>query len=194
MAQVKKPEISAAILRSATTLFSRKGYTGTTLSEIAAAAGISTASLYVYFKSKLEILYAIYDPWVRKRLGQLEDEITRQNGARRKIRRVVETLWHDMPAERHGFVLNILQAISNATPRDHYKPTLIQWMEEIIERMLRGAVPPARRNAISRARYAHLLVMAFDGFILYRRTHPKARLDRQMVEAVVDMILGKPYR
>jgi hypothetical protein len=55
-------------------------------------------------------------------------------------------------------------------------------------------VPPERRNAISRARYAHLLIMAFDGFILYNRTHPTATLDHGMVDAVIAGILGQKYR
>jgi AcrR family transcriptional regulator len=191
MAQIKKPAVRAAILKSATRLFSRKGYTGTTLSEIAAGASLSTASLYVYYASKLEILYAIYDPWVRERLLRLEAAMAAKRSPHEKLRLLLRTLWADLPAEKHGFVNNILQAISSATPRDKYKPNLIQWMEDTIERMLRAAVPPERRNAMTRGRYAHLLVMAFDGFILYHRTHPRAKLDDAMVDAVASMVLGR---
>ena len=41
MAQVKKPAVRDAILKSAFHLFSRRGYQGTTLSQIAAGAGVS---------------------------------------------------------------------------------------------------------------------------------------------------------
>eukprot|EP01036_Dinobryon_divergens_P048468 gene48468-65021_t len=74
MGQFKKTEVYDAILRSAKALFSENGYVQTSLPRIAAGAGISTANVYVYFKSKVEILYAIYDPWLRARLAQLAAE------------------------------------------------------------------------------------------------------------------------
>ena len=76
MGQFKKTEVYDAILRSAKALFSEYGYYHTSLPKIAAGAGISTANVYVYFKSKVEILYAIYDPWLRARLAKLAAEAT----------------------------------------------------------------------------------------------------------------------
>ena len=56
MVQVKKPQSRAAILDAAQRLFRRQSYHTTTLAQIARAAGMSTANLYVYFDSKLKIL------------------------------------------------------------------------------------------------------------------------------------------
>jgi len=190
MGQVKKPEVREAILRTALRLFSKKGYVRTTLVEIARGAGVSTANLYVYFGSKLEILYAIYDPWMRERLLSLEQRIAETGSPRAKLRLLLTTLWRDMPAEKNGFVNNIMQAISSATPRDRYKPTLLKWMEERLERMLRDALPPLRRRQLGRARLAHLLVMAFDGFIIYHHIDPGSSLDDQTVDTLVTMLVG----
>ena len=71
MAQVKKPEVEAAILEGAYDLFLRKGYSATSLAEIAASASISTSNIYVYFPSKLKVLFALYDPWLRERVERL---------------------------------------------------------------------------------------------------------------------------
>jgi AcrR family transcriptional regulator len=46
------------ILEAAAQAFSRNGYDGTSLAEIARAVGIKTPALYYHFKSKNEILYA----------------------------------------------------------------------------------------------------------------------------------------
>jgi AcrR family transcriptional regulator len=191
MGQVKKPEVREAILRTALRLFSKKGYARTTLEEIARGAGVSTANVYVYFRSKLEILYAIYDPWMRARLGALEARLNELGTHREKIELLLVTLWRDLPAEKNGFVNNIMQAISSATPRDRYKPGLLKWMEEHLERMLRDALPPRRQKAFGRARLAHLLVMAFNGYIIYHHINPKAPLDGATVDAVCDMLLGE---
>jgi len=192
MGQVKKPEVREAILRSALRLFSRRGYARTTLEDIAGGAGVSAANVYVYFGSKLEILYAIYDPWMRERLTALEQRLRTLRSPREKLRLLVTTLWRDLPAEKNGFVNNIMQAISSATPRDRYKPHLLRWMEAQLERMLAEALPPPRRRRLGRARLAHLLVMAFNGYIIYHHINPKAPLDDATAEAVCDMLLGAP--
>jgi len=46
------------ILEAAARAFSKNGYDGTSLAEIARAVGIKTPALYYHFKSKNEILYA----------------------------------------------------------------------------------------------------------------------------------------
>ena len=68
MVQVKKASVREAILDSAFRLFSDKGYSGSTLAQIAENAGVSTANVYVYFASKLDIVFAIYGPWLQERL------------------------------------------------------------------------------------------------------------------------------
>jgi len=191
MGQVKKPEVREAILRSALQLFSKKGYARTTLEEIARGSGVSPANVYVYFRSKLEILYAIYDPWMRERLSNLETKIGCLDQPGEKLRLLLTTLWRDMPAEKHGFVNNIMQAISSATPRDRYNPHLLKWMEGHLDRMLRASLPDQRRKKLSKARLAHLLVMAFNGYIIYHHVNPRAPLDDDTVEAVCAMFLGE---
>jgi AcrR family transcriptional regulator len=189
--QVKKPEVRDAILKTALQLFSKKGYSRTTLEDIARGSGVSSANVYVYFRSKLEILYAIYDPWMRERLNSLETRMAALERPEQKLRLLLTTLWRDMPAEKHGFVNNIMQAISSATARDRYRPTLLRWMEQHLERMLREALPPARRRRLKGARLAHLLVMAFNGYIIYHHINPHAPLDAATVDAVCAMLLGE---
>lgn len=48
------------ILRAATRLFAEKGFARTTMSEIAAAAGLKQSSLYYYFSRKEQILQATF--------------------------------------------------------------------------------------------------------------------------------------
>jgi AcrR family transcriptional regulator len=189
--QVKKPEVRDAILKTALHLFSKKGYARTTLEDIARGSGVSTANIYVYFRSKLEILYAIYDPWMRERLNSLESRMCALERPDEKLRLLLTTLWRDIPSEKHGFVNNIMQAISSATPRDRYRPTLLKWMEQHLERMLREALPPARRRRLEGARLAHLLVMAFNGYIIYHHINPRAPVDAATVDAVCAMFLGQ---
>ena len=44
------------ILRAATKVFARKGFYATRVSEVAKAAGVADGTIYLYFKSKDELL------------------------------------------------------------------------------------------------------------------------------------------
>jgi AcrR family transcriptional regulator len=190
MGQVKKAEVREAILRSAFRLFAKKGYAATTLAQIAARAGVSTANVYVYFGSKLEILYEIYDPWMRERLERLEREVAAMEGAHARVRHILATIWRDIPAEENGFVHNIMQALTTVEPGAGYRPTLLEWMEGRIDAMIRDALSPARRRAIGEAQLAHLVVMAFDGFILYRRVDRARPCDEATLDLMARLLAG----
>lgn len=54
----KKRETREALTRTALELFAERGYDETTLAEIAEAAGVSTRTIFAYFPSKEDILFA----------------------------------------------------------------------------------------------------------------------------------------
>ena len=59
MAQTKKKEVRRAILDAAYKVIAERGYADASISEIARLANVSPANVYVYFRSKLDILFAI---------------------------------------------------------------------------------------------------------------------------------------
>src|SRR2546422_8241652 len=71
----------AAILRAAIRVFAHNGYFNSKVADIARAAGVADGTVYLYFKSKEEILHSIFDRSVdeaiadaRKRLKKLNDQ------------------------------------------------------------------------------------------------------------------------
>jgi AcrR family transcriptional regulator len=197
MVQVKKPQARAAILDAAQRLFRRQSYHTTTLAQIARAAGMSTANLYVYFDSKLDILYAVYEPWMHARLDALQQKVKRTDLPQARLRLILRTLWRDIPAEENGFVNNIVQALSTAGPGEIYKPALLNWMEERIGVMIRDALPPRRRSVIDKTRLAHLLVMALDGYSIHNHINPRGVADNATIDAMAELLLGtarQPHR
>lgn len=57
-----RPDTRAAIVDAAIQLMRRQGFEQTSLREIAEEVGITKASLYYHFPSKLALLEAILDP------------------------------------------------------------------------------------------------------------------------------------
>jgi AcrR family transcriptional regulator len=189
VAQVKKPEVRRAILDAAAGLFAERGYHGTTMQAVASGAGVSVANVYVYFASKLDLLFAIYDPWMRARLVRLEAELAALRAPRARIRHLLHTIWRAIPEEENGFVVNIMQALSTATPAEGWRPTLVGWMEARVAGMIVDALPEARRAAVDAPALAHLAIMALDGFAIQRRLDPGRACDDRTLDWVTALLL-----
>jgi AcrR family transcriptional regulator len=192
LAQVKKAAIREAIIDSAYELFRERGYADTSISDIAAAAGVSKANIYVYFKSKFAILYAVFEPWFRSRIETLEDSVGKISDPREKLRHICFTLWRDIPAEDNGFANNMMQAISMAWKEGGYDRSLLLWSEHKVTEMIKGALPPDRVATVEREFAAHLMFMAFDGFVLNHRIVGPSRRMNGIVDLMVDFLLHGP--
>ena len=54
---------SHLIMEAARELFTTKGYESTTMSEVANKAGVAVGTVYLYFKNKNDLLYAVKGDW-----------------------------------------------------------------------------------------------------------------------------------
>jgi AcrR family transcriptional regulator len=194
LAQVKKAALREAILTAAFRLFRDQGYNGSTLGEIASEAGVSTANLYSYFRSKLDILYCIYEPWLQERFRQLENELTAIRDPRKRLRRLIAVLWRDIPAETKGFANNIIQAVSGADPEEGYDPSLLHMAEGKVSDILRRTLPHDRLAVVDVETLAHVMFMAFDGFAMSVHVNPDAACGNDEIDLLCDLVLGTPDR
>jgi AcrR family transcriptional regulator len=65
------------IIESAATLFATKGFTETTIRELASAVGLQGSSIYNHFESKTAILEYMLDDYVKNNSGAFFDESAR---------------------------------------------------------------------------------------------------------------------
>ncbi len=178
MVQVKKAEVRDAILDAASDLFFEKGYAGTSASEIGHGAGVAPSAIYTYFESKLDLFYQVYSPWLKSRLDRLERDLKTIDGHRTKVRHIVDTIWREIPNEQNFFANNLMQAVSTATPDDHYSGNLLEWCEHHVARMLKAAEPKPTHASAHYATLAHVLFMSFNGFVIGRLSRCPRRKDR----------------
>jgi len=87
------------VLAAALDVFLRYGYKRVTMSDIAAAAGISRPALYLVFENKEEIFTSVYERWVKETLVDIESKISRLKTSEEKLRTAFE-LWTVQPFER----------------------------------------------------------------------------------------------
>jgi AcrR family transcriptional regulator len=169
MAQVKKPEVRKAIIASAYRLFRDRTYLRTSVAEIARDAGIVPSNVYVYFNSKFEIFYAAYEPWLKKRLVRLERELSAMDDPDQKLAHIIHAVWVRLPTEDNGFANNLMQAVSTTDKDEPFRSDLLARSEKTLSQLLQTALPDSRMDAQECDRLAHILLMAFDGFIV--RSH-----------------------
>lgn len=77
-----------AILRAAITVFAHNGYFNSKVADIAREAGVADGTVYLYFKSKEEILHSIFDRSVDEALASAREEIALITDPRDKLRRI----------------------------------------------------------------------------------------------------------
>ncbi|SEB01497.1 TetR/AcrR family transcriptional regulator [Variovorax sp. YR216] len=163
MSQRKKEGVREAILAAAFRLFSAQSYIETSIPAIAREAGISTANVYVYFASKLDILYTLYEPWLNERLEKLDRSLKRVASPEARLERLLVALWRDLPHETNGFAKNIMQALSTTGGGDAYSPHLRELFQSRVAKWIESclSVSAAESDVI-----AGVVLMAFDGFAM----------------------------
>ena len=90
----------AAILRAAITVFARCGYFNSKVADIARQAGVADGTVYLYFKSKEDILPSIFDRSVEEALGAARERVQRLSDPREKLRQIAHMHLERLGADR----------------------------------------------------------------------------------------------
>jgi TetR/AcrR family fatty acid metabolism transcriptional regulator len=89
-----------AILRAATKVFARNGYFNSKVADIAQEAGVADGTVYLYFKSKDEILHSIFDRGMEEAISEGQRQLAGISDPREKLRRVAHLHLDRMGADR----------------------------------------------------------------------------------------------
>lgn len=122
----KRPDRRQAILLAAERLFSRRGYHGVSIRQIAEEAGVPLALVGYYFGQKHELFHAIFESWshtIDTRLALLQ-AVERQPWSRAKLGRIVQAFIEpvlQMRASPEGeyYALLITQGLSSQQDEAH---------------------------------------------------------------------------
>jgi AcrR family transcriptional regulator len=187
MVQRKKSDVRDAILAAAFRLFSAQGYSETSIPQIAREAGISTANVYVYFSSKLDVLFTLYAPWLKERLERLDRSLARIRDPAARLQKLLLVLWRDLPRESNGFANNVMQAVSTSGADGDYSPELREFFQSRVAGWVGQCLSVSNREATM---VASVLLMAFDGFAMNVRLVHGVACDAGMAELMARKFLS----
>src|SRR5436190_23584833 len=77
-----------AILRAATDVFASRGFFNAQVADVARAAGIAAGTVYLYFRSKDELLVSIFERAMREGLAQGRAAVAGLRDPRERLRRL----------------------------------------------------------------------------------------------------------
>ena len=90
----------AMILRAATRVFARNGYFNSKVADIARAAEVADGTVYLYFKSKEEILHSIFDQNMAEAIASGRKLIELLSDPREKLRQIARLHLERLGADR----------------------------------------------------------------------------------------------
>jgi AcrR family transcriptional regulator len=107
------------LLLAALGLFASRGYHATSTRQIASAAGFSPAAMYVYFRSKAELLFEISRVGHESALRGIDSAVEEFQSARDRMRALVQefTSWH----ARHNTLARVAQYELQHLEARHYE-------------------------------------------------------------------------
>jgi TetR/AcrR family fatty acid metabolism transcriptional regulator len=89
-----------AILRAAIKVFAGKGFFNSKVADIASEAGIADGTVYLYFKSKHDILHSVFDRAMEEFISEGKRELAEIAEADGRLRRIAELHLERLGADR----------------------------------------------------------------------------------------------
>src|SRR3979409_853245 len=180
-----------SILRAATRVFARNGYFNSKVADIAREADVADGTVYLYFKSKEEILHSIFDQNMAEAIAACRKLIENSRDPREKLRRIATLHLERLGAERDLAVLFQVELRGSTKFMQEFSAAgfaeYLDLLRKIFEEGQRSGVFRKDLNAkvVSKILFGALDEMATNWII----SHRKYKLE-PMAEVVMDVFLN----
>lgn len=150
--QIPREERAGDLLAAATELFLAKGYAGTTMADISAAAGVARGNVYWYFKSKDDIFAAVMDRMLSREIRVLREELSGADPLTRLVRGLADMrLYRPLHQAMHDRLPH-----SEAIRTAHN--TFLRWIVDMVDEVM-----AERGSGTDAALVRDLTVAVFEG-------------------------------
>ena len=193
LSQVRPPvaDKREAILRAATRTFARNGYFNSKVADIASAAGVADGTVYLYFKSKEEILHSIFDRSVESAIFEVRQQLEIISDPREKLRRIAHLHLERLGADRDLAVVFQVELRSSTKFMEEFSAAgFAEYLGLIRSAFEEGQSAGVFRKELNAKVVAKILFGALDematNWILSHRRYKLA----PAADEVLDIILG----
>jgi TetR/AcrR family fatty acid metabolism transcriptional regulator len=155
------------ILDAAVRVFAKKGFHATRVSEVAKAAGVADGTIYLYFKSKDQLLVSLFEDRVERLLTFLQTELPPTAGAAEKLRRIIELQLGLLEGERDlAEVITVILRQSTKLMKEYAAPKFTAYLDAIARVVADGQATGELRGDVSPHLAARAIFGALDGITM----------------------------
>ncbi|MBX3201553.1 MAG: TetR/AcrR family transcriptional regulator [Labilithrix sp.] len=155
------------ILKAAVKVFARSGFHATRVSEVAKAAGVADGTIYLYFESKEELLFSLFEDRVSKLLAFMRDELPKKPDAPARLRAIIDMQLGLLEGERDlAEVITVILRQSTRLMKEFAAPHFNAYLDAIAKIIADGQATGAFRQDVSPHIAARAIFGALDGITL----------------------------
>ena len=180
-----------AILKAATGVFARRGFFQSQVADVARAAGIAAGTVYLYFRSKDELLVSIFERTMRETLAEGEATIGEVKEPRERLRRIARLHLERMGRDRDLAVVFQVELRQSTKFMERFSSTYLRdYLGIIRDTFAEGQRTGTFRQDFNPTIAAKALFGALDEiatkWILTQRSYPLA----SQADEVIDLFLN----
>src|SRR2546426_10498394 len=181
----------AAILRAAIRVFAHNGYFNSKVADIAREAGVADGTVYLYFKSKEEILHSVFDRSMEDAIADGRKRLEGVNDPREKLRRIAQLHLERLGADRDLAVVFQVELRGSTKFMEEFSAAgFAEYLSLIRSTFEEGQRAGVFRSDLSAKVVAKMLFGALDematNWILSKRRYKLA----PMADQVLDILLN----
>jgi TetR/AcrR family fatty acid metabolism transcriptional regulator len=195
-ARTSVPDKRTAILNAATSVFAEKGFFNAKVADIAAAAGIADGTVYLYFKSKDEILHSIFDRAMAEFIDEGRSELEKIGSPERKLSKIAELHLAWLGADRDkAVVFQVELRGSTKFMREFSAAGFSDYLDLIKKTIEEGQEQGLFRNDIKPVVAAKIFYGSLDemvtNWILSKRSYPLAPMADEVMKIFSGGVMAK---
>ena len=185
-----------AILRAAIKVFAQRGYFNSKVADVAKEAGIADGTVYLYFKSKDEILHSVFDRAMEEFIAEGKKELARIESPKDKLRRIAELHLEKLSADRDlAIVFQVELRGSTKFMQEFSAAGFAEYLDIIQQTFIEGQRKGIFQKDLKPIVCAKILYGALDemvtNWILSNNSYPLAPMAEEVLKVFFGGVLRK---
>ena len=189
----KAEQTRAFIIEKTAPVFNKKGYAGTSLTDLTEATGLTKGSIYGNFANKDEVAVAAFDFNLKKVNAILRGEIGKKSSARGKLLAYIDVYEN---FSKHPFPAGGCPVMNTAAEADDTHPVLKQracdaiaaWKKSVSDIIKAGIAGKEFNKNTDAERVAITIVAMIEGAIMIANVTGKAQYRAMVMQSIKEMI------
>ncbi len=187
-----REERTAQIIAAAIAAFARLGFDKTRMDDIAREAGVSKGTLYLYFKSKDEIITAVLDQFFTDEMDGVADLLAAPIPVAHKLETLIVQMMADTESQLGQYLSVWLEFYAIAAREGAFREKMLEYMHQFIDlftALIQLGVDNGEFRPVNARDAAMVASAQLEGLLMYWAIDREAVDLTVMTKTAVDLLL-----